>query len=152
MLVGFASRTLECMLFRGTFNTVERCTQDRYHIIRPKHGNPSSTTSMLPCIKPHQRLCTHPIALPQQTRDIHIQRTIRLRVRQQLMDGSERLRDRVGGRPRCFEEVETDLPGLRGERWVSWFKAGEGLAGKQAKRNGGGGRVEWICTLKCTLG
>ncbi len=67
---------------------------------------------ILPRIKPHQPLRAHSIPLSQQTSHIHIQRTIRFRIRQQLVDGRQRPRDGVSGRPGSFEEVETDLAGL----------------------------------------
>jgi len=73
---------------------------------------PSSLPPILPSIKPDQPLGAHCIPLSEQARYIHIQRTIRLGVREQLVDGSECLRYAVRGRPRRLEQIQTDLSSL----------------------------------------
>ena len=72
-----------------------------HHSLLPHHPYPPPPSSpsppFLPTPKPHQPLPPNPIPILQQIRDIEIQRTIHLRVREQLMDSLERGNEGVGG-------------------------------------------------------
>lgn len=73
---------------------------------------PSALIPKSPGIKPHKRLRAQLISLPKQLCNIDVQRTIRLGVRQQLLHGLERLRDRIRRTPRRLEQIEADLARL----------------------------------------
>ena len=82
--------------------------------------NPSTTEPPpLPTPKPHQALPANLIPALQQRRYIHIERTIHLRVRKQLVDGLQRRRKRVRRRPRRLQEVETDFTRFEIHVWVA---------------------------------
>lgn len=78
----------------------------------PQPEQPSSLPSILSSIEPDQTLGPNSIPLPKQTRNIHIQRTIGLRIGKQLVNGRERLGDGVRRRPRRLEEIQTDFSSL----------------------------------------
>ena len=82
--------------------------------------NPSTTyPPPLPTPKPHQTLPANLIPALQQRRYIHIERTIHLRVRKQLVDGLQRRRKRICRRPRCLQEVEADFTRFEIHVWVA---------------------------------
>ena len=59
---------------------------------------------------PHQALPRDQISLPQQRRDIHIQRRLGPRIRQQLLNRRQRRRQRIHGTPVLRgQQRETDL-------------------------------------------
>lgn len=87
--------------------------------IRPTQPTPQNTpSSPIPLeplhlrIKPNQTLRPNIIPQPKQLRNIHIQRTIRLRTRQQLMYRRHRRCDCVCGTPRRLEQIEAYLARL----------------------------------------
>jgi hypothetical protein len=87
-------------------------------------------------IKPYQRLGAHIILLPKQLRNIHIERTIRLRTRQQLMHTRQRRSNSIRRRPRLLQQIEADLACLEVDvRVANWgYKAdcgrGERVGGR----------------------
>ena len=74
----------------------------------------------------------------QQRRYIHVERTIHLGIRKQLVYSLERRCERVCRRPRRFQEVEADLAGLEIHVWV----ADGGCEGDFGRGVGVGGRDE----------
>lgn len=62
--------------------------------------------------KPDQTLPADPIPALQQRRYVDIERTIHLRIRQQLMYSLQGRRERVCRRPRRFEQIEADFAGF----------------------------------------
>jgi hypothetical protein len=70
---------------------------------------------------PHHTFPRRQIALAQKRRNIHVQRRVRLRICQELVDSGERGRKRVDGTPVLRrEEGETDLAGREGDVWVRY--------------------------------
>lgn len=70
---------------------------------------------------PHHALPRRQIALAQKRRNIHVQRRVWLRIRQELVDGGERGRKRVDGTPvLCREEGQTNLAGREGDVWMGY--------------------------------
>ncbi len=81
---------------------------------------PSPPHRVHPRIKPHQTLRRHAIPLPQQNRNINIQRTIRLPSRaQKLLHSFQRTHDTVSRRPGSLEQVEADLAGFEADVGVA---------------------------------
>jgi len=101
------------------------------------HSLPSASTlpPLRHRIKPDQGLGTHIILLPEQLRDIHIQRAVRLSARQQLMYARHGGRDGVCRRPRRLEQIEADLAGLEVDVGVA--DGGDEADGGRGVRVGG---------------
>lgn len=68
--------------------------------------------SPFPTPKPHQTLPANFIPTLQQRRYIHVEGTIHLWIRKQLVDSLQSRRKRVCRRPRRFQEVDADFTGL----------------------------------------
>ena len=78
-----------------------------------------------PRIEPHQRLRPQFIPRPHKLRDIHIQRTVRLRTREQLLHRLECLCDCIRRTPRRLEKIKADLAGLEVDVWMAdWCDEG----------------------------
>lgn len=86
----------------------------------PSHGR----TTLPPLLTrpiPHHALPRRYITVAQKRCNIHVQRRVRLRIRQELVDGGERGRKRVDGTPVLRrEEGQTDLAGREGDVWVGY--------------------------------
>lgn len=95
---------------------------------------------MQPSIKPHQPLHTNPIPLPHQPRNIHIQRTRRLRARfpvQHVLHSFQCFHNSIRGRsPIVREEVETNFS--CGEFDVGVADGGREVDGGWVRGIGGG--------------
>ena len=80
------------------------------------HQLPRTTHSIHPRKTPHQRLCAHQIALPQQLRNVHIERTIRLTTRtQQLLHSLQRTNHSIRRGPRRLQQIKTDFSRLEAD-------------------------------------
>ena len=76
----------------------------------------------LPTPPPHHCLTPNPIPLPQQRRNIHIQRTIHPRIRQHLPYSFHRHLERVRRCPRIFQKIETYIASLRAQSLSANFR------------------------------
>lgn len=81
--------------------------------------------------QPDEALIPDVVAAAQHRGRIHIQRRVRLRRSQQLVDRRQRRRDGVRGTPRGLQEVQTHLSSLRLYQQCAW-----------GKKKGGGGERE----------
>jgi hypothetical protein len=105
------------------------------------HGLPPRTPPLLRRIKPHQPLRAHIIPIPHQIRNVHVQRTARVRIRQQLLHSRERGRKRVRGRPvRGRQKSKADFACLEVDVWVDdgGAEADEGWCEGVVGRDGDG--------------
>lgn len=94
---------------------------------------------LLPRPVPHHTLPRRQIAISKKRRNVHVQRGVGLRIRQELVDSGERRGKRVDGTP-VFrrEESETDLAGREGDVRVRY-------AGCEVDCRGCKGIVWWDC-------
>lgn len=88
--------------------------------VSPSHGG-TTLPPLLPRPIPHYALPRWYVAVTQKRRNIHVQRRVRLRIRQELVDGSKRGRKRVDRTPVLRrEKSQTDLAGREGDVRVGY--------------------------------
>lgn len=96
------------------------------------HNPPPETEKSSPLPRPpllvrpisNNTLPPHHIPIPQQRRHIHIQRRLRPRIRQQLLNRHQRRRQRVHGTPVLGgQQGEADLAGAEGDVGVGDARA-----------------------------